>query len=258
MADTTEAQSRKIPLDVAVTIGVLLPVAIGSLTWRFTQVPWDLGGCFFQVWFIACGLGATGFGKGHMKKAARILFEFILIPSAIFVEFGSVYFPPQVLFPAVWGCIVIAAFAWFVSTNRLANAILVLLLLIPCIWYFSYFGVPHIRQIEQIRGLDAKQVTEVYVESPDKETDLTVTDPSCIASIVESLRHTSPYSPNHERIDQPRHVVVHRTDGSEVRFQIGRGNRAHPNTVWIEFDIGPYQNPRLYRVLEQMMPSLWN
>jgi len=112
--------------------------------------------------------------------------------------------------------------------------------------------------ITRVRGLAAGQVREMRIDSPGEHESVIIDDPPTVNRIAEALRRTSPYSLNHEGIRQERRLTIHAVDGSAIPLRIGKGNSAHPDTVWIQEGVAVYQNPELYRVFEEVIPQLWD
>lgn len=227
----------------------LLCLGAAAMALRFLTIPWDFGGFFFQVWMTLVGTAAATELLGRLKRLPRILVGCIAFPLVTFLMFGTIYFAPQLLFPFMFfggaGCVAI----WFWSQAKWIPAGLVALLLLPLALYCGY-GAKHISQLirfENLKGSDLKEIR--FTPLTDTHETTTVREPATLARIADSLRFTSPYSPNHEGIRNPVEMVLLLTDGSTISLSLGKGNRAHPETAWIGFGIEAYQNPQLSRVL---------
>jgi|ERR1043166_1112751 hypothetical protein len=230
---------------VVLPAAVYACVAALALVWRLLAMPWDFGGCFFQVWVSAVGLGFWVAFYPRLDGRSRGIAVLTILPLAAFAVWGSLYFAPQALFPFLFTAFVIggALFRW--SRARTWQAIAVSLLLVPLAAY-CFYGARHIRMIMRLRALQPDDVAELRL-SPraGARTASVVGAREALAIIVPSLRATTPYSPNHETIRQPWRLTIALRDGSSVALDLGDGNRAHPAFVWVQFGVAVYQNPEL-------------
>ena len=228
------------------------PAVVIALIFRLSSLPSDFGGCFYQVWVSVIGLGILAPLLPRLKPLPRALGALIVLPDLLFLLYGSLRFAPQVLFPFVFlaGVTTGACYLW--SRSKLRLAVILALALIPIMADSYFYGVAHMRQVTRIRGLLPQEIQEVRIEDSSQGRKMVIRDGHTLALITKGLSDTSPYSPNHEGISLPRQMIIHLVDGSEINFRIGKGNRAHPETVWIEFGVKVYQNPSLYPVLQSL------
>lgn len=217
-----------------------------ALVWRFLAIPWDFGGFFYQLWVALVGLVFFVDVIPQLNANARMLAQLILLPICALLQFGSLYFAPQALSPFLFVAFVVVGMLFLWSTARRSQALLVSLLLVPLSIYCLH-GSRHMILLLKVRSLDPKKVSEVSLTSALAAQNIRVTESNVVANILSSLGYTSPYSPNHESIRQPWHVLITMRDGSSIQFSVGNGNRAHPESVWIEFGVEVYQNSQAFR-----------
>lgn len=225
------------------------PAIVIALVIRFRSLPWDDGGCFFQVWHSLVGLAILAL-LPRLKRLPRILAAFVLVPDLFFLLYASLRFAPQAMLPfdLLAGVTVGACYLWSRSKPRLA--VLVALALIPISADLYFYGIAHMRTIDRLRDLSPHEIQEVLIEDASQGKKVVIRDHESVTRIAECLGDTSPYSPNHEGISQPRQVTICFTDSSVLRFRVGKGNLTHPETAWIEFGVEVYQNPSLYFILQ--------
>lgn len=238
-------------------ICIYVGIAILAFVWRFVCIPWDFGGCFYQFWVALVG---TAFFAGlypRLSSAGQRLAQVVMFPIGMLLLFGSVYFAPQALSPFMFVAFVLAGALFLWSKSRRAQAILVSLLLVPLGAYCLY-GYGHMALLLRLRSLQPRDVAELrFGPVSEEEGNIVVSKPDAVETIVNSLKDTHPYSPNHEGIEQPWQLTITMQDGSLLDFSVGSGNRVHPSSVWIEFGAEVYQNAQLRKALVAAGVNLW-
>lgn len=151
------------------------------------------------------------------------------------------------------------------ATRRLLAAVAVLFL--GSVWY----GLNGYRAMRELVELQPGQVRSIcffdegadqYRFAGDPEAhpeclERELTDPDRIASFVLALPHLTPYGPNHEGARNRYLVRIGRTDGTFLRFILGKGTRYASDVAWIELNsntrdgwhYGVYLNRPLHREL---------
>jgi len=232
--------------------------ALLALVWRCVSIPWDFGGCFYQIWVAAIG---TAFFAGLYPRLNRIGRAFawvVALPIGVFLLFGSLYVAPQALFPFMFLALALVGALFLWSKEKVRLAVLVSLLLIPPCLYCSYGG-RHMALLCRIRSMPPSEVAELrFTVASGQSSNIVISRPEAITSIVMSLRQTCPYSANHESIKEPWRLAVFLRDGLRLQFSIGNGNRAHPSFVWIQFGVEVYQNAQLREALQALGVNPWN
>ena len=236
---------------------IYVGIALLALAWRFVFIPWDFGGCFYQVWITAIGTALAAFYP-RLNGIGRLLAWVILLPIGVLLLFGSLYFAPQSLFPFMFLAFALASalFPW--SKKKARQAVLVLLLLIPLAACCLY-GFRHMSLVGKVRSIPPGDVVELRFAPVSGKSDVIVlSNQEAITNVVMSLRHTFPYGPNHEGIKEPWRLTVSMRDGSQLAFNIGNGNRSHASFVWIQFGVEVYQNAQLREALKTSGVNLWD
>lgn len=237
---------------------IYVGIALLTLVWRFVSIPWDFGGCFYQIWVAAIGTAFFARLYPRLNRIGRGFSWAVVLPIGAFLLLGSFYVAPQALFPFMFlvFALVGALFLW--SKEKVRLAVLVSLLLIPLAAYCSY-GVRHIALLYRIRSMPPGEVAELrFTAASGQSSNIVISRPEAITSIVMSLRQIFPYSPNHESIKEAWRLAVFLRDGSRLQFSIGNGNRAHPSFVWIQFGVEVYQNTQLREALQALGVNPWN
>ncbi len=239
-------KSWKAPIEAV----LLAPAIVIALVFRFRSLPWDHGGCVFQVCVSVMGLGVLAALPPRLKALPRAVAALILVPDLLFLLLGALRFAPQALFALVLlaGFAAGACYLW--SRSKLRLALLLALALIPIAADLYFYGVAHMRAVNRIRNLLPQEIQEVRIEDPGARKAIVIRDRQMVALVAKGLGDTSPYSPNSEHISEPRHLTIRLIDGSTIEFRVGKGNRAHAETVWIQFGVEVYQNESLYPVLQ--------
>ncbi len=245
----TRADQRPQSWNVPVEAILFVPAIVIALVFRFRSLPWDQGGWFFQVWLSLVGLGVLA-ALPKFRPAPRAVAAVILVPNLCFLQFAALRFAVQTFLPFIFlaGIAAVACYLW--SRSKLRLAALATLALIPIAAVAYFYGLDHMRTVNRLRTLLPQEIKEVRIEDHSHENALVIRDRETLGLIAKSLGDTSPYSPQRESISRPLSVTIRRIDGSTLNFRIGKGNRAHPNTVWIEFGLEVYQNPTLYPLLQ--------
>lgn len=238
--------ARKVPWEAI----LLAPAVIVALVYRLHALPWDFGGCFFQVWVSVMGLVVVGALLPRLKPGPRGVAASILLPDAVVLLFGAIRFAPQALLPFVLLALAVSGVCWLWSQSRRRLAAILALALIPIVGDAYFYGLAHMRTVERLRGLSPGEIEEVRIERGGPGEAVVVRDGPTLAAIAEVLGETTPYSPNHEGIREPRKMTIRLVDGSTIEFSVGKGNRAHPETAWIQFGVEVYQNAGLRRLLQ--------
>lgn len=238
-------RSWKVPLEAL----LFAPAIVTALIVRFRALPWDEGGIFFQVWVSLVGLAVLA-TLPQFRPVPRILAALVLLPILPFVVWAATRFAPQAIIPfgLFAGIAAGACYLWSQSKTRLAVPLA--LALIPAAGTVCFYSAPHMRKVERLRDLLPEEIEEVRIENPSNGNKVVIRDRAILDRVAKALRDTSPYSPNHEGISRTKQIQIRLVDGSAIDFRIGKGNRAQPKTVWIEFDVEVYQSPSLYPVLE--------
>ncbi|MBI1373410.1 MAG: hypothetical protein GC159_11830 [Phycisphaera sp.] len=235
----------KMPYE-AILFGLVVGV---SLVVRFSTLPPDAGGLFFQVWIAAVGLSVLAALPPYLKPWPRAVVSLVLVPDLMLLVWGSTLFAPQLLFPFMFLGGVIGAACYFWSASRRPPALLFALAAVPLSVGVWAYAVPHMRTLQHLRTLGPGELREVRIEDERNKTALVIDDRATLRAIAEQLADTSPYSPNHEGIAQPQRMTLRLDDGSTIDCKIGKGNRVNPDTVWIAFGVEDYQNASLYPTL---------
>lgn len=201
-----------------VFIAALLALAV-----RFLTVPWDVGGCFLQVWMSLVGTAGFSMLLARLKTGQRILASCVLVPCLLPCFFNPIFFSPRTYFPffclgaAVWGMF------WLGSMSRPRWAMLVALTLIP-IGVLCVSGVEHMVFMTRFRGLKGNDLREIrLVAAQGGRDDIVISEPAAVARIEIALHSTWPYSPNHEGIPASWQMMLVGKDGRLTRCQIGSG-----------------------------------
>ena len=236
---------------------IYVEIALLALVWRFVFIPWDFGGCFYQVWIAAIGTALAAFYP-RLNGIGRVLAWVILLPIGVLLLFGSLYFAFQALFPFMLLAFALASalFPW--SKKKARQAVLVSLLLIP-LAAFCLYGLRHMSLVGKVRSIPPADVVELrFAPVSGKSGVIVLSNQEAITKVGMSLRHTFPYSPNHEEIKEPWRLTVSMRDGSQLAFNIGNGNCSHASFVWIQFGVEVYQNAQLREAFKTSGVSLWN
>ena len=223
--------------------------SIGSLVWRFLKMPSDEGGTFFHIWFSLIWLIASYRLSNSNRKSSRLFLCAVVLPLGCFVLIGSMRYAVQTVLPFM---ILLGFFVaiWIFSKDKLKLVIICLTFFPLSLW--TYYEAKNIVLIESLKRLDHQTIRSIEISPatrPNKDLSLLITNPNDLKIFAESLSVTTPYSPNHESIKEVRRVTVMMKSGGRFDFNIGKGNRANAETVWLEFGVKVYQNPALYRAL---------
>lgn len=244
---------KRFPIPMYIYIGT----AMLAFAWRFVTIPWDFGGFFYQCWVAVVGAALFGALYPRLSKTGRLLAASALLPIGALLLFGSVYFAPQALFPFMFVAFALGGALFLWSQSKKSQTLLVSLLLIPLGAYCLY-GLDHMALMVRLRSLHPEDVAELrFTSVSDDSGEIVVSRSDAVESIVRSLRHTSPYGPNHEGIESPWRVTMAMRDGSSIGFRLGNGNRDHPSFVWIQFGVEVYQNAELREALRTAGVELW-
>jgi len=237
---------------------IYVGIALLALAWRFISIPWDFGGCFYQFWVAVVGTACFAGLCLRLKGIGRVVAWVVLLPIGALLLFGSLYFAPQALFPFMFLAFALASALFVWPKQKARQAVLVSLLLIPLTAY-CFYGFRHMALVCQVRSIPPSEVAELrFTPVSGQSGTIVLSKPEAITNIVMSLRHTFPYSPNHEGIKEPWQLTVSMRDGSQLDLSIGNGSRAHASFVWIQFGVEVYQNAQLREVLQTSGVNLWN
>jgi hypothetical protein len=253
MSDTTAATTVKTSESHIALLGgrIVGVLALLALAVRFLTVPWDFGGCFFQVWMSM--VGTAGFTALHsrLKAKQRILACSILAPGLAFCFFGSIYFAPQAFFPFFFMCAALGGALWLWSQSITGPAVLAGLILVA-IGGCCFSSAKHMALLTRFRGLKGADLSEIrFVPIEEGKQSIVVNDSLALARIAASLRSTTPYSPNHEGTRNLWRVTFVLANKAPILCLVGMGNRSHPEMAWIQFGSEVYQNPELPRALTE-------
>ena len=246
---------------------VFVSIALGTFVWRGLMIPWDMGGAWLQLW--SCLVAVIGLAKlRDTPRDFRAFGAAVVYSIGILIAVGSMYFAPQPLFYFLFlgGLVVV-----FCCTRPNASkpggivAYIAFALLLAAFAYGCLDGILHIRRVLRLKSLQSRadgvaliDLTPLTTNANQPRESIRVVDTNAVAAITEALQGTYPYSPNHERICDPWRVTVQLRSGEKLTFELGRGNRAHPETAWIGFDRGVYQNEHLYQTLTKVLRlPLW-
>ena len=226
-------------------------IALSAFAVRFLTIPWDFGGCFFQVWMSMVGTAGFMALLSRLKSMQRILTCCLLIPCLAICFFGPVYFAPQAFFPFFFLAAAIGAALWLWSQSINLAAILMALVLV-LIGGCCGGSVKHMALLTRFRSLTGSALREIrFKPVAEGNQTIMVGEPKALARIAASLHSTSPYSPNHESVGKSWEMILVLADGPPIRCWVGCGNRSHPDTGCIQFDSAVYQNPELPRALAE-------
>jgi hypothetical protein len=130
-------------------------------------------------------------------------------------------------------------------------AILIALALLPISSGVIFYSVPHVRVVLRLTGLKEGDIVQARITLPEGGAERIISDRQTLARLATALHDTAPYSPNHEGIKLARELRIDLTGGNAISLRIGKGNRAYPNTIWMQLGVAVYQNPSLYPLLEE-------
>lgn len=230
--------------------------ALVSLVLRLPMRPVDGGGLFFQFWCSLVGLAYFAIGPAHLARAPRRLADAVVLPIACALPLMTIYFAPQALFPFMFLAAAIGRLAllWSEGIRERWAAFALVLAVCPFLMFWALCYVGHMVQVSEMRNLRADQVTAVVF--PD--SGISVTDRADIARITDALSSTTPYSPNHESIRDPRRMEIQLRGRPPIRVSLGKGNSAKADIVWVQFGVEVYMNAPLYKVLvHEMKLPIW-
>ena len=262
------AQMIRNPRRLGVGVWAFVAVSLGTLAWRGLMIPWDPGGAWFHFW--CCGAAAIALAKlDSVPKRLRAFCVPIVWSIGLILPIGSMYFAPQPLFYFLFlGCILILlCWTWpkKISFQSVAWAVALFVLLVASA-YGCVDGIEHMGRVLRLRSIGSKldsvdsiEMRPLSVDSGTLGTAIRIADRNKTGEVLRALEDTYPYSPNHEGIHNPWEVTIRFHSGETLTFELGRGNREHPNAAWIKFDRGVYQNKRLYEtlVVDHILPQ-WN
>jgi hypothetical protein len=248
---TTEETQPAPPYNRSETL-IFVVVVVVSLVWRFLSVPSNGGGLFFQLWFsIVSLIGLALILAPKRSQGSKLFLRLVILPLVSFISVASIYFAVQALFPFMILSVLLGAL-WASGGETKLKVIWGSLIILPLLAY-CYYGASHILMVQRLKGLDYRQVSQIEFKgmSPVERQDISVliTSPEEIKPITDALSQTTSYSPNHESIKNHWCTTITLKSGERFVFRAGKGNRAHPETAWVQFGVEVYQNPALYRAL---------
>lgn len=232
----------------------------------FFAVPRSTGIRFQAIWTSAVLLGWIGVAwlrTGWLGTAPTIVLAWVLVGAQmVYPLFGL----SMLAFTGVW------LVGWSSDRSRegprlpltgrnLAGALAGILFVLVALG-ISASQLSRIPEIDRFRRLDPTRVERIVLVDLGNGTERhVVEDPKRIAAIVETLRSTFPYPPDHESVDdaEPWRMTVVLT-GSEPTesLVIGAGTRGEPEAVFLRFDDdrGTFQNLELRAALRSAVPAL--
>jgi hypothetical protein len=236
----------------AIWVGrLLLVLALTAIVIRFLTIPWDFGGCFLQVWVSLVGTGGFMMLLTRLNTGQRVLASCLLGPCLAISFFIPIYFGPQAVFPFLFIGAAVAGLFWFKPKSKFITAAIAALIVFP-LSVMCVSSIQDMALVTRFRGLKGDDLREIrFVPAEAGKQTVVVRDPSALAQIAATLHSTTPYSPNHESIRNAWEVTMVLTNGSTISCRVGKGNRAHPEMAWIQFDSEVYQNPKLPTVLAE-------
>jgi hypothetical protein len=249
-------------LELFKSLGVVVygVVVVVSFIWRLVAVPWDGGGAFFHGWVSVVGLVLFFVLDSKAQTPAWRAARYVLLPPACVLAPATIYFAPQVILPFMLICFVFCA-VWSSSGDAKLKGVYTAFLLIP-LGVVSIYSISYLIPIYQLRNLDAQQVLSfefVPLSPADSQSAVVrITSQDGIKAVVNALRKTTPYSPNHESIKEHWLARVRLKSGKKLEFYVGKGTGANPETAQIRIGVTVYQNPQLYQTLQTVIsPPLW-
>ena len=140
--------SKRLPMQVSVYGAVVLL----AFVWRFLSILWDLGGCFFQFWVavVAVFFFVTLFPQ--LTRTRQMIAQLLLLPIGALLQFGSIYFVPQSLFPFLLVALAVVAGLFWWSSARGPGAVFISLLLVP-LGIYCLYGLKHMVLLSRVRSL---------------------------------------------------------------------------------------------------------
>ncbi len=229
-----------------------------SIVLRFLIIPWDGGGFFYHLFVVNGGFIAFhAILPQHFSKQQMML-NIFLFPFLIFLLFGSLYFAVPVLAPFTMMTILFFAVAKQFRIKPFKTCCLTGILLLPLV-VWGYFALSHMISVWEVRHLHPSKIdyirftSDLKKKTTDGTDNIVIHDPQMINKLVNALKYTYPYSPNHDGLTSPYHVLIKLTSGEVLTLTIGDGNSTHPHAIWIEVDdFEAYQNLQLRQELKTL------
>jgi hypothetical protein len=226
--------------------------AVGALLWHAFIVPWNWGGIFIQAMLSCFGMplfvwidfsGLVGFHRNLC---------YAMIISCCLLWFGYAYFAPQAVAPFTIMCFILI-FVWGTAKKTKSKLLTTLLLGLPLIG-LGWYGLDNTLRIYRLRHLSEPQVREIQFTPNDGGIRTPLTSEAEIASFIATLRQTTPYLPNHERLNSPWQARIVMKSGETIYLDIGKGTRSNANTCRIQLGVTSYQNEALCGFLHSREP----
>jgi hypothetical protein len=256
------------PRQLRPAVWAFVGISFGTLVWRAFMIPWDMGGTWFHLW--SCAVGTVALARlRNAPPRLRVFGVIVVYSTGVLIAIGGMYFRPQSLFNFLFLGGILVLFCWvWPKASRLGHVAVaaVFSILLVAFVYGCVDGLGHMRKVLELRFLGSKpdSVESIELVPPASDTStpaalMRLTGRNRIRAILEALRKTYPYSPNHEGIRNAWQMRLRLQSGERLIFELGQGNRAHPDAAWITFDRCVYQNEKLNRTLTvDLGLPLWN
>lgn len=224
----------------AVVLGL---VGAACLVYRIVTNTEDVGGTFFLCWFTMAGIvGCATLARNLVgPRRAGLRVSVVLIAA---LQVGTNAFAPQALLPFA----LLTALLVVALTLPARGALCLLLLGVVLIPYLRY-GARQVATITAVRTLRPGDVASIELEGATRQV---IDAPERVAVVVEALRHTVPYSPNHQSPTSPLEATVVLRDGARLSFTLSLNSHWDHHSVWVRIGVSTYSNPALLGALRRL------